>query len=263
MVVGYERRTPADQYLWDGRKRADAGRTPFVILQFTLAGLGIYRSSRSTHPQEPGTMFCAVVPSDHTYHLPAESSSWTFFWLLTSHRYFVERAVEREKFAGDVLRPGLESPLFADALRLAEAICRDKLRDESDWEQQLLALMCEMDRVARNAAYPSAPRERLLNRVRSMVESNLSSPPGVEEIAASFQLSRTAFSHHFKTVTGQTPAGFITDVRTREVRRLLVQTDDPLKSIARATGYADANHLCKAFRRLHGMSPGDFRAQLR
>jgi AraC-like DNA-binding protein len=263
MVCGFERRGAGDHYSWDGLRRPDAGKYPFVILQFTLAGLGSYRSTGRTWTQEPGTMFCAVVPSDHQYRLPEESSSWTFFWLLTSHEQFVQRAIAREKQAGPVLSPGVESPLFADALRLAEGVWRDRFRDEWDWEQQLLSLMCELDRVATNSLYPAGPRDRLMSRVRQIVESRFDSPPSVEQIAEQLNLSRTAFSHHFKLVTGQSPAQFVTDLRTREVRRRLTQTDEPLKAIARATGYADANHLGKAFRRVHGMSPGEFRAQLR
>ena len=59
------------------------------------------------------------------------------------------------------------------------------------------------------------------------------------------------------------PAAYILEVRLAEVRRLLRETSLPLKDIAGQTGFADANHLCKAFRRQFHMSPGGYRQQVR
>jgi transcriptional regulator GlxA family with amidase domain len=52
-------------------------------------------------------------------------------------------------------------------------------------------------------------------------------------------------------------------VRLEEVARQLVQTDATLATVASETGFADANHLCKAFRRHYHLSPGTFRKQMR
>jgi transcriptional regulator GlxA family with amidase domain len=47
------------------------------------------------------------------------------------------------------------------------------------------------------------------------------------------------------------------------VTRLLAGTDEKLETIARQTGFADANHLCKVFRRHLQVSPGEYRKQMR
>jgi transcriptional regulator GlxA family with amidase domain len=51
-------------------------------------------------------------------------------------------------------------------------------------------------------------------------------------------------------------------VRLQEVSRRLVHSKEKLEAIARATGFADANHLCKVFRRHRHLSPGEFRRQM-
>lgn len=65
-----------------------------------------------------------------------------------------------------------------------------------------------------------------------------------------------------QAATGHTPAACVLELRLSEARRRPRETSAPLKDIAAATGFADANHLCKAFRRHFHLSPGAYRSQL-
>jgi AraC family transcriptional regulator len=60
-----------------------------------------------------------------------------------------------------------------------------------------------------------------------------------------------------------TPAHFATEVRIQKVERMLLDTHEPLKTIAVACGFANANHLCKVFRRFRQYTPTAFRRELR
>ncbi len=55
----------------------------------------------------------------------------------------------------------------------------------------------------------------------------------------------------------------MTQVRLEAAARHLAESDDTLDTIAAQTGVADANHLCKVFRRHYHLSPGTYRKQLR
>jgi transcriptional regulator GlxA family with amidase domain len=88
-------------------------------------------------------------------------------------------------------------------------------------------------------------------------------PLAVKELAAHFHMSRSAFSHHFTAVTGTTPAACMLELRLQEATQLLLHTRQNLATIASATGFADANHLCKVFRRWRHMSPGMLRQYLK
>jgi AraC family transcriptional regulator len=266
MVCGLETRTGADAYHWHGLKRGGDRRNPYVVLQFTLEGEGAYRAGGVEQRCVAGSVLTAVVPSDHAYYLPARSGEWTFFWFITSHTYFVQRAIRRIERAGAVIEAGLHADAFKDAAGLVVDLCIGRFASpasEFAWEGRLLAVMCRLDEAASAALYPAGPRERLLTAVRQTVTADFLRPPAVEAIAEELGMSRTAFSHRFRLATGRTPLEYITELRLAEVRRMLTVTDEPLKAIATATGYADANHLCKAFRRHHRMSPGRFRQQVR
>jgi len=62
----------------------------------------------------------------------------------------------------------------------------------------------------------------------------------------------------FKAKTGISPAAFVTEVRLKEALKLL-RTPAKLEDVAAQTGFADANHFCKVFRRHFHTSPGAYR----
>lgn len=101
----------------------------------------------------------------------------------------------------------------------------------------------------------------MLEALRAQVLEGLDHPLSVTELAGRAGVSRTHYSHHFKAVTGMTPARAVVGVRVGEAARLLAGTDRKLSAVARATGFADAKHLSRAFRRPYGVPPAEFRRQ--
>ncbi len=111
-------------------------------------------------------------------------------------------------------------------------------------------------------AHPRGRRERLLEELGAFTRANLGRAFGIEEVARRHGLSRSHFSHQFRAATGMAPATFVLETRLAEARRLLRESGAPLKEVAERTGFADANHLCKAFRRVFHISPGVYRRQV-
>ena len=55
----------------------------------------------------------------------------------------------------------------------------------------------------------------------------------------------------------------ITRLRLERAKRHLVESDEALKNVAWASGFSDINHLYRAFIRLEGLSPTEYRKQRR
>lgn len=62
-----------------------------------------------------------------------------------------------------------------------------------------------------------------------------------------------------KQATGDTVVGWITRARMSECRQLLQHTEDSVEVVAARCGFASASHFHRAFRRVHGMPPGEWR----
>jgi AraC-like DNA-binding protein len=126
-------------------------------------------------------------------------------------------------------------------------------------ELALFAFLLAYERSADESRDPEGDRERLLEWVRERVLADPRRPGAVEEIAAERGMSRSHFSHHFRSRTGLTPARFMSEVRVQEAARALLATPAPVKRIAADWGFANSNHFGKVFRRFHHVSPAAYR----
>ncbi|MBV9491575.1 MAG: helix-turn-helix transcriptional regulator [Verrucomicrobia bacterium] len=266
VLSGLETYSQGQRYRWHGREREGDAEKPFLVWQYTLAGQGAFLCSGAEEMVllGAGDAFATVVPSDDVYFLPPCSPSWTFFWLIIDHSYIVQRIQARFKTAGQVWRLPPDSPLVGSAVDLYDSVRAASLPDEFAEEDQLFHFLIEYERFACHLTYPAARRERLLADVRAEVLARMGNGSfGVSEIAAKWGMSRTHFSHHFRKTTGLSPGRFITQVKVGEVARLLMASDLKLAAIAEVTGFADATHLGKVFRKQFLLTPDRYRQLVR
>jgi AraC family transcriptional regulator len=91
------------------------------------------------------------------------------------------------------------------------------------------------------------------------INANLASKLTLAEIAKVVCLCESYFSRAFKISHGVSPWAYIIMARVERAKRMIHATREPLSQIASACGFADQAHLCKAFRRWVGVSPGIWR----
>ncbi|WP_231570995.1 helix-turn-helix domain-containing protein [Gordoniibacillus kamchatkensis] len=68
--------------------------------------------------------------------------------------------------------------------------------------------------------------------------------------------SNSTFGRNSQTQTKQGPTGFASE----KAKSLLLLTEEPMKAIAAACGFADEFHFSKMFRSWNDVSPARFRA---
>ena len=101
-----------------------------------------------------------------------------------------------------------------------------------------------------------------LNRVLEYIAANLPSEIRLEDLAAVAGLSVFHFARAFRESTGVTPHQYVLQRRIDSVKTLLRSRNWNLEAIASATGFADASHLTKAFRRHTGTTPKTWQRQI-
>ena len=261
LALGCETRTVPADYRWDGLRRGDDPAHPHVVFQATLDGWGRFDRPGRSWDVGAETAFFAVLPSRHVYRLPAESGRWTFFWFNSGHPWVVERLARLARRHPPVFALPAGCRLRVASQSLFERVCQGRFEDGFAEEAALFEWMLEFERHLHEQAHPRDAREIMLADLRAYTLKHLRRSFGIEEFARGQNLSRSHFSHRFKEATGIAPAAHVLDVRLAEARRTLRESGAPLKEIAAATGFADANHFCKAFRRLYHLSPGAYRRQ--
>ncbi|RMI39842.1 AraC family transcriptional regulator [Streptomyces triticirhizae] len=81
----------------------------------------------------------------------------------------------------------------------------------------------------------------------------------VAELAGAASVSRSTLAARFKATVGQGPLEYLTRWRVELAARRLREGEGTLAAIAHAVGYGSESALSVAFKRVMGMSPGDYR----
>ncbi|PTY03234.1 hypothetical protein DB347_22425 [Opitutaceae bacterium EW11] len=85
----------------------------------------------------------------------------------------------------------------------------------------------------------------------------------VDQVADHVGMSRSYLEKKYREIVGRSPHAEIRRVQFARIRELLQETDYPLKCIAAMTGFRYMEHLCLAFKRAMGETPGAYRLRSR
>ncbi len=110
------------------------------------------------------------------------------------------------------------------------------------------------------APYALAPTR--LRAVRDYVEANFAQEVTLDDLARVAGLSRFHFNRAFRRAVGVPPYVYVTNRRIAEAKRRLRDADTPIGGVATACGYRSGAQFASAFRRLVGVAPSDYRANL-
>jgi transcriptional regulator GlxA family with amidase domain len=83
----------------------------------------------------------------------------------------------------------------------------------------------------------------------------------VERLAEQAGMSPRTFARIYAAKMGVTPARMVEKIRVEAVRRLLEETDMPIKRIATECGFGQEERLRRAFARQLGTTPAEYRAR--
>jgi AraC family transcriptional regulator len=107
------------------------------------------------------------------------------------------------------------------------------------------------------------PRGRL-RAVVEYIEEHLDASPSLEHMAVVARLSVHHFARQFKAATGLPPHQYVLARRVERAKQLLqAGTDLSLAEVAAHAGFSDQSQFTRHFKRLVGVTPGQFRTPAR
>jgi len=95
------------------------------------------------------------------------------------------------------------------------------------------------------------------------IQKHLNQPLNVDRAAHAMYLSRAQFTRRVRQETGKSFVEFLNDYRIEEAKVLLRDSDWTIRVIAGFLGYQSSSYFQAVFRRGCGMSPSQYRAQIR
>jgi transcriptional regulator GlxA family with amidase domain len=95
------------------------------------------------------------------------------------------------------------------------------------------------------------------------MERHLERPLSLAQLARRVDLSVSRFAHLFHPELGRSPVRYFRELRLDRARRLVEESNLPIREIMAAVGFNDPSHFARGFARRHGASPRKIRARAR
>lgn len=231
-------------------------------------GRGSHRVGRGEHPLWAGTLHLVGAGTPHSLQLSADAQCVLVLFeadVLAEHGDGGPIAV-----LGDpLLRPFVDDAVLSltpsDLLRLEARI--DQLGAEAeahrgfadDAVRALLRLL--LIDIARLAPAPPAPAtDGTVAAALGLIDARFRRLLTLSEVAAALHRDPGRLTSAVRAATGRTVRQWIEERRMAEARHLLRATDLTVAAIGAQVGFPDDGYFGRRFTRLHGISPGRWRA---
>lgn len=125
---------------------------------------------------------------------------------------------------------------------------------------ELHLLLCDAVKQYFEALHAAVPDSSTLFLIKEYISSNYSdSSLSIKDISEHVHLSSSYLCTVFKTETGQTLNQYLTQFRIEKAKQLLSDPRNKINEIAASVGYCDRNYFGKAFKKVVGLSPSEYR----
>jgi transcriptional regulator GlxA family with amidase domain len=105
--------------------------------------------------------------------------------------------------------------------------------------------------------------ETVVSKVLRYVTDHISEPLSIEQLADAVAISRRTFSRVFARNANMTPSAFVEQMRVDFSRKMLEETELPLKTVAFRCGFHSGNHMRNIFTRRLAITPREYRQRFR
>lgn len=112
----------------------------------------------------------------------------------------------------------------------------------------------------RTQTWSHALQDLEIKQALELMHADVAKAWTLETLAKQVGLSRAGFALKFKRTMGDTPLHYLTTLRIQQAMELLSNSEDNIERVALQVGYQDAFSFSKAFKKLTGLPPRDFRA---
>lgn len=230
------------------------------ILHLIVSGKGTYITNGGEYQLGAGDIFL-IRPYTEIEYFADKDDPWEYYWVNFTGDD-AEYILGKTDFS-------LQSPVMhgcpEEIYRAFEDIIANPASHRYEnikLTGQLYILLSQLVRCSsRTSSRPQREqaKRRCLKTARDYISTNYPLPISVEDIAQAADVSRTTLFRVFKSELNTTPADYLISFRISQAKKLLAETDLSITAVARSAGYEDNLYFSRAFRKLTGITPTEYR----
>ena len=232
--------------------------TDYQIVYIT-SGEGIFETEKSNrYLVKPGTAFILFPGVLHKYY-PQKQSGWTEYYVGLSGNN-IDKLTQKEFLSPDrpVFEVGLHESLVNLYNELFEVVEEQMIGYQQKASGIAYHLIGELLHIERNQSVTSFTEE-LIKNTKLFISERYTEKIDWYELGRQQGVSYSKLRKEFKSYVGISLRQYQIQLRIREAKSLLAQTNEPIKHIALALGFQNEYYFNTLFKRKTGNSPGVYR----
>ena len=253
------------------------GNEPLLELQFNLSPEDIFYknnfSSAETVPPMSGNLIYDAENTNAKIKFAKEISYHTFDVHLPANM-LMEYAGENKCLDRllEHIRRGHSQSLSSHPIRISPlmiSIINDikncaysglvrKIYQESKI-LELLALSIDYLENQPLALKLTAYEKKRILEVAQLIRENVACPYTIVDLANLAGINQTKLKQGFKQLTGSTIFGYLQEIRMKQAKRYLLDTNLSIQEISNMSGYSNLSNFSLAFKKVFGVSPSILR----
>ena len=233
---------------------------PTYLLLYVLDGQGYYYVNDTKYTVSKNQGFL-IEPNVVTFYQADKDNPWTYLWI----------GIDGDKAKLYLNSAGLNENhlIFTyekdDSLKeyVLEMLKHHTMSDSDAFKiEGLLYLffskLCE-DRKEISSMNKEENTNNYINKAIEFIQNNYHNSIKVTDIANYICLNRSYLTSIFQNNLNMSPQKFLMKFRITKAAELLYNTNLPITNIAYSCGYSDPLAFSKAFKKLKGVSPKEYR----
>ena len=118
-----------------------------------------------------------------------------------------------------------------------------------------------IDDLTQNSAASQNSAEKIVKWAQNYMEDNYYQDITLEQVAKVFYVSEGYMCRIFKKYTGKRYIAYLTDIRMKKAKELLVSGKFTIAEVARKTGFKDASYFSTVFKKYYAYPPSKLLVQ--
>lgn len=161
------------------------------------------------------------------------------------------------QYAQKALRLGVRDYLLKPVMVEDMERCLSKIKDGIESRKKQMEIQS-------SRAEPVHPNEQsTIEQVISYIKKNMPGEVTLQDTAAAVHLNPSYLSQLFKQQTKINFIDYVLNLRMEEAQKLLSTTTLRISEIADRLGYQDTSYFSHSFKRMVGLTPSEFRKEIR
>lgn len=258
--------------------RKDIGHSPyephlveFYIIIFIQKGKGRHTVDFSEYKYDKGSLITIRKDQIHKFHLNKNVRGKILLFTDLFMVSYLEKleALKSLQLFNEILgapKIQLQKREFEEISDLVQRIEKEYLNINDNYSlgiirSELHILIAKLYRIKSNKNEVFHDRKYLSEFIefQNLVEDNVVQTTKVKDYASKLGISTKTLNTISKSIINKTAKEFIDDICTKQIKRLIVNTELSIKEIAYQSGFAESTNFYKYFKRQTNTTPEKFR----